>query len=256
MDDFDYGMDWTGYDFGDSGYSEPFNYEPAGYSEDWNNPEHYAYEPSPFSLSDYESRSDAAEPAGDLFSGETPSKSNYNNLGRWGENTTEKESTPTYYGGSRSSGGGGGSDSLRNTLTYSSRRATKPMPSFSGPTLSIPSWDTERIKRLRQSKANPGISSLRQATNRAMILSRALENPYAARQSLREALSGYGSGLSNVMKEADVEAANEYGTEYEASVNKAKAEHAAAWNTAQMIYQAALQDYLNSFENITTTSRY
>lgn len=264
-DAFDYGLDWTEYDYGDSGYVEPFNYEPEGSQNPaWDTPEHFAYEPPTGDNS-----SEVVSPGGGNYvegiSGNIDPypDSNYNQLGQWGD----KDSLRSNLRGSGSGNsplnrgtyrvtGSSGSDTTTTTGSSTTRRIpTKNLPIFNGPSLYIPEWDNEKIKRLRQSKANSGISSLRNLTNRAITFSRSSQSGYGARQSLRESLAGYGTGLSKIMKEADTEAQTEYGREYIAGANKAQNEYNAKFQVANIMYQAALQDYLNSFTTETTTDQ-
>lgn len=254
---FDYGLDWTGYDYGDSGYVEPFNYEPEGYENPaWDTEEHYSYQPPTGDNS-----SEVVSPGGGnyvegIYGNTDPETSGkFNMLGQWGDYSGASKSLKDYANSGRSSGGGG--RTINNPGTYrvtstigkntTRRFATKDMPGFNGPSLNIPEWDNEKLKRLRQSKANSGVSSLRNAMNRAIIMARSAQTGYAARQSLRDALAGYGTGISKIMHEADTEANTEYGREYTAGASKALNEYNAKYQVANTMYQAAMQDYLNSF---------
>lgn len=253
---FDYGNDFTGYDFGNSGYEEPVNYQPAGYQNPaWDNPEHYAYEPPPAGNYNEGASTDISggnSSNSNLFDGLDPQKKggDMSMLGQYGSGGEKKSSLSDSLGGSR---GGGEEGSLRRYLVGSSTTSTqikkfnRALPEFSGPTLTMPTWDEEKLKRLRQSKANYGVSSLRDIANRAITSSRSAQTGYAARQSLRDAMSGYGKGLSSVMKEAEANAESEYGKEFTAEAQKAQQEYNARFQVANIMYQAALQAYLNDF---------
>ncbi len=279
-DDFDYGDDWTGYDSGESGYSEPDNYVAPGSEEAWNNPEHYTYEPPTYSEgSNYEPPN--YEPGvniedrrggnlveaistGNPDKGEGKGGDNYNDLRRYGDNNKNDNPQDSLRNYSRGSGGSSGSDpsSLKRLVSSSqvstmSKKFNRQLPTFdSSISLNMPSWEYDKVRRLRQFKANFGVASLRDAANRAMTLSRSSQTGYAARQSLRDALSGYGKGISGIMREADNEAVNEYSRDFTGQAQKAQQEYESKFRVANTMYQAALTAYLNDFSTDTTVNTF
>jgi len=80
-------------------------------------------------------------------------------------------------------------------------------PTFKGPT-----WSEGEIKKRTQKAAAPGLRSLEMKVNQAM--SRYYENPNVRRMVLRDALAGYGIGISNIRAQASKTAQAEYGQEY------------------------------------------
>lgn len=237
--------------------SEPANYVPPGYSNPaWDTEEHFSYQPP----NEYPEVSTYNQPTEDVISSRPDTnQGDMSLLSRWTDKDKKEDNLDSLR---RISGGNDNGGSLRrnsstvtNSTSTTTRTPTKPLPIFSGPSLNIPEWDPERIRRLRQSKSFYGTGSLRDIANRGIISARSSQTGYGARQALREALSGYGKGLSNIMKEADTEATNEYGREYTAGANKAKQEYDAKFQVANTMYQAALQEFLNSFTTTTNNQQ-
>ena len=83
-----------------------------------------------------------------------------------------------------------------------------------------PYYDPSKITSLTQKRAMPGIRSLREQVQR--VTGKRYDNPYVAKMSLREALQGYGSGLSKVIQGAGEAAVDEYGQEYNALADASK----------------------------------
>ena len=84
------------------------------------------------------------------------------------------------------------------------------------PVLNLPEYDEKKVSALTQKRAAPGVRRLREATRGAMT--ETYDNPNVKRMTVRDALSGYGTGLENVMAGAGRSAAQEYGQQYAASV--------------------------------------
>ena len=114
------------------------------------------------------------------------------------------------------------------------------------PELNIPKWDTAvskmdqaAISGYKQSAAATGIRGLRNALRENLVLGRGIDrdNPFAASQRAKSAMSGFGSGLGNVMQSASTEALNRYLPEYQAQ-NQA----------AQQGYSARVQGALKGAE--------
>jgi len=104
------------------------------------------------------------------------------------------------------------------------------------PELNIPKWDTAvpkmdqtAISGYKQQAAATGIRGLRNALRESITLGRGVDrdNPYAAQQRAKSAMSGFGSGLGNVMQSASTEALNRYLPEYQAQNQAAQQEYGA-----------------------------
>jgi len=122
-----------------------------------------------------------------------------------------------------SSGSGGISTGSSNAFTGSDYPVfnppeNKPAPPYVGssfremPTYTPSSWDDNAITRLTQKKAMPGIRELRSQINR--VTGKRYDNPNVGRITLRDALQGYGSGLSSVISGAGTAAIGEYATKF------------------------------------------
>jgi len=80
-------------------------------------------------------------------------------------------------------------------------------PAYTGP-----KWDESEISNIAQKRAAPGLRAMRQQMNRVSGMS--ADNPNVKRMTLRDALQGYGTGLSQVMGEASAAAVGEYSRKY------------------------------------------
>jgi hypothetical protein len=105
------------------------------------------------------------------------------------------------------------------------------------PTYEAPEWNQGEIDTLSQQRAAPGLRVLRQQVNR--ISGENYDNPSLKRMTLREALSGFGTGVSSVMGTANQTAANEYGAKYsrESANSLNEYQSQAAKDTAYNAYQ-------------------
>ncbi len=83
-----------------------------------------------------------------------------------------------------------------------------------------PRWDDQKITALTQKRAMPGIRTLREQVNR--VTGRRYDNPNVGRMTLREALQGYGSGVSSIISGAGNAAVGEYAHEYDALADASK----------------------------------
>jgi hypothetical protein len=83
-----------------------------------------------------------------------------------------------------------------------------------------PRWDEQKISALTQKRAAPGIRGLREQVQRAT--GKSYSNPQVGRMTLREALQGYGSGLSSILAGAGNAAVSEYGKQYDTESDAAK----------------------------------
>ena len=134
-----------------------------------------------------------------------------------------------------SSRGGSGSP----TTSYSSDQSVPSMNRPSLPGYDIPERDEGRVSELREKAMGVPMSRLRKALNRALVESRYSTNPIVRAKSRREALSGYGEGVSSIGESAGRQARAECGPEYQAQINKAAQEY----QTKQVEYSKDLQEY-------------
>lgn len=102
------------------------------------------------------------------------------------------------------------------------------------PVFDAPEWDENKISKMAQQNAAPGIRNLRTAVQAAT--SRRSDNPNVQRMTLRDALAGYGQGLEEVMSGARQSASSEYATKY-----------AYEYKEAGMNWEAAVQAVRDKF---------
>ena len=119
------------------------------------------------------------------------------------------------------------------------------VPTYTAPpyrdpgTYTPPAWDEGAIETLTQKRAAPGLRALRQQVQR--VTGRRYDNPQVGRMTLREALQGYGSGVSSVMGGASVAAAGEYGQKYGRMAEGARGAYESQAASARA-YNAYMQD--------------
>lgn len=101
----------------------------------------------------------------------------------------------------------------------------KRMPSYNAP-----KYDEAEVDKLTQKRASGGIRALRQSLARAGASG--YNNADVKRMTLRDALQGYGTGLSSVIGEASEAATSEYGKKYGYALTNAQAAYTARSNKA------------------------
>lgn len=106
------------------------------------------------------------------------------------------------------------------------------------PEYTAPEYDEEEVSNLTQKRAATGLRALRQAL--ASSTAQASSGDAVKRMTLRDALQGYGTGLSSVMDTASKSATSEYGQKYGYALSNAKKAYEAA--------AAAASEY-NKYEN-------
>ncbi len=104
--------------------------------------------------------------------------------------------------------------------------AYQPYIPGAAPTYAAPTWDEGAIGALTQQKAAPGLRELRNQVQRATRTSS--DNPQVGRMTLRDALRGYGSGISSVLGGASSAARGEYGQKYGIQADVAKTNYGGA----------------------------
>jgi len=257
-----------GYSGGESLESaEPANYVPAGYANPaWDTPEHFAYQPG----TNYETADEATDEGGRRL---TESWGSGVSLGEGsgsgmigaqgsGVRSAASSSSPRSSLGSGSGRGSGGSDAktytnsgswlndVVTTAITSARTPTKAMPTM-GALPTLPAYNENKIRGLRQKYAAPGINKLRGAVSSALTQSSSIDNPYLRKTLMKSSLEGFGAGLGNVMTSAEGSARTAYDTEYKGNL----LEYNNEVNRQNTIFQAAMQDYLNSMTTTETSTR-
>lgn len=133
------------------------------------------------------------------------------------------------------------------TLPIYTPPAYRELPGYNAPVYS----DSE-VDKLTQKRAAGGIRALRQSLARAGASG--YNNADVKRMTLRDALQGYGTGLSSVIGEASEAATSEYGKKYGYALTNAQAEYTAGSNkaseynkyaqdTAKTEYEGSLKEY-------------
>jgi hypothetical protein len=92
------------------------------------------------------------------------------------------------------------------------------LPTYTGQT-----WNDAEVDSLAQKRAAPGLRALRSQVQR--VTGRGYGSPNVTKLTLRDALSGYGQGLENIMSGAQGEAAGEYGQKFGATSGEAYKEY-------------------------------
>jgi hypothetical protein len=120
------------------------------------------------------------------------------------------------------------------------------------PSYTAPKYDEAEVDKLTQKRASGGIRALRQSLARAGASG--YNNADVKRMTLRDALQGYGTGLSSVIGEASEAATSEYGKKYGYALTNAQAKYTARLNkaseynkyaqdTAKTEYEGSLKEY-------------
>lgn len=127
-----------------------------------------------------------------------------------------------------SSGGTSKKNSGGSSGGNMSWNVTGELPTFTAPTFTAPERNENRLSSLRARASGSALRNLRTQTQAAIQSSYGLP-AQARRMTLKEALQGYGSGVSSIMGSADKVARSQYEDEY-----------GTLYKTAQMNYQGEL----------------
>ncbi len=128
-----------------------------------------------------------------------------------------------------------------------------------------PVYDDAEVDTLTQKRAAPGLRALRQTISR--IGASGGGNSDMKRMTLRDALQGYGTGISKVIGESSKAATNEYGKKYGFAITNAQSEYgaaaarASAYNenardTAKTLYGGSLKEYETETEKEMMEKKY
>ena len=243
--------------------TEPANYVPAGYANPaWDTPEHFAYQPG----TNYETADGGGGALTESWGSGVSLGEGYGSglIGAQGSGvrSAASSSSPRSSMGSGSGRASGGSDAktytnsgswlndVVTTAITSARTPTKAMPTM-GALPALPAYNENKIRGLRQKYAAPGINKLRGAVSSALTQSSSIDNPYLRKTLMKSSLEGFGAGLGNVMTSAEGSARTAYDTEYKGNL----LEYNNEVNRQNTIFQAAMQDYLNSMTTTETSTR-
>ena len=119
------------------------------------------------------------------------------------------------------------------------------------PTPTIPQLDRREIRAETQREAGGQIRRLRDITARAV--GQRFDNPNVRRMTLRDALQGYGSGLSSILTGARRTAIQTELPEYQANVEGALRTHEANVQSLMNQYQARWNMFLRQGTTRTTS---
>jgi len=183
----------------------------------------------------------------------TPKSNNYTISKTTSPQTTTRTTTPKTTTGSSSSSW----TPTQAMPTYGGTvRASLPdapvLPTLQAPTLgtvdpyAAPEYDLNRVSSLTQQFAAPGVRTLRQGLREAT--SRRFDNPNVGALTMRQALQGYGTGLSAIMGGAAKTAGEEYGREYGVETDEAKINYTQAVNDRNAIFNADMTSASMNFQ--------
>ena len=120
------------------------------------------------------------------------------------------------------------------------------MPSFNAPTR-----DEGRVKELTQQKSAAGLRAMRSQIQKAM--GQGYRNENVKRMTLRDALSGYGQGVENVMSGAQTQAESAYNTEYATQYDTAGKNWQSAVSAKMADWQNKVNNYFKQYGQSSTT---
>lgn len=133
-----------------------------------------------------------------------------------------------------------------DNYTYKGMPKLPEMAPLVYPTYTPPARDVGRLEYLTQQAAAPGLRGLRSQVQRAM--GQRYENPNLRRMTLREALAGYGRGLSEVMGGARREGLGQYEAEYAPQVQAAQMAYQTEVGRKQQEWQTQRQAQMTAWE--------
>lgn len=160
-----------------------------------------------------------------------------------------------YGGAGRSSGRTTGTS--RPQMPYGSMSFWQPgagttKPSYTAPTYTPPAFSQERVSELQEQLMGAPLGRLRRGLERSLTGSRYIENPAVRAMIEREALGGYGAGISDIRTGTGREAYQKYLPEFTTQVQTAQTQFQADVQSRQAQFTADLEEYLRSGRRITT----
>lgn len=120
------------------------------------------------------------------------------------------------------------------------------------PEYTMPKMDRARIGELTELSMGAPMGRLKEGLNRALLEARYSTNPMVRAMARRQALSGYGGGITDVRTGAHREAMGEYMPEYQSQLAKSQAEYQTKTQRIRDQFQSDMQDYIRRGKQITT----
>jgi hypothetical protein len=114
------------------------------------------------------------------------------------------------------------------------------LPTLTYDKFTAPERDENRVSNLRMKASGAGLRELRRQTQMTVQSASGLD-PTMRRMTLKDALMGYGSGVSKVMGQADQSAQRQYESEYQDKYKESMINYSAGISKANTQYQAELQ---------------
>lgn len=122
------------------------------------------------------------------------------------------------------------------------------LPTLEYNTFTAPTRDPNRISNLRARASGAGLRDLRRQTQQTIQGTSGMDATMR-RMTLKDALMGYGSGVSKIMGQADRIAQNQYEQEYGDKYKEAMLNYQAGISKANAEYQARLQRLIANAQN-------
>lgn len=153
----------------------------------------------------------------------------------------------TYAGTSKTAKGtsgsrtvGGGTRGATSAANYTQIGA---LPELTYDKFTAPERDENRVSNLRMKASGAGLRELRRQTQMTVQSASGLD-PTMRRMTLKDALMGYGSGVSKVMGQADQTAQRQYEKEYDDKFKESTLNYQAGMNKANMEYKSKIEKLL------------
>lgn len=140
--------------------------------------------------------------------------------------------------GSRTVGGG-----TRGTTSAANYTQIGALPELTYDKFAAPERDERRLSNLRMKASGAGLRELRRQTQMTVQSASGLD-PTMRRMTLKDALMGYGSGVSKVMGQADQTAQRQYEKEYDDKFKESTLNYQAGMNKANMEYKSKIEKLL------------
>ena len=149
---------------------------------------------------------------------------------------------------SRPQGGGSNPGTVSTWRPYQNAQA----PQLGDvPEYILPQYDNARVNSLA-SKAMAGpLGRLRRGLDSALVEARYSDNPNVRANATREALAGYGEGLSDIRSGATREAQSLYAPEYQAQINRTGSMFQAENQKMFAQFRSDMEDYIQRGQRIT-----
>jgi hypothetical protein len=140
--------------------------------------------------------------------------------------------------GSRTVGGG-----TRSTTSVAGYTQIGALPELTYDKFTAPERDENRLSALRMKASGAGLRELRRQTQSIVAGASGLD-PTMRRMTLKDALMGYGSGVSKVMSQADQVARRQYEDEYDDKFKESTMNYQAGMNKANLEYKSKIEKLL------------